>query len=647
MARLTNFGFWRPAGLAVVAALLLAACGGASPAKPAAGGTVTFAEGADAAPNYIAPLMPGAYFSVSNITDFTKNMYLPLYWFGNKGEPKLRESLSLAKTPVFSNNNTEVTVTLKHWEWSNGQPITARDVIFWVNLLSAVTDPKAPTIGSTSAPGPGWGAAVPGGFPQNVVSYSATGTYTVVFKLNGSYSPTWYLYNELSQIYPMPQKSWDELSASGPVGNYDVSAETRTTLANTTPTEYVPANPGTATSGALGVAQFINKQSQDLSTYSTNPLWQVADGPFKLSQFTPSGFAKLVPNKNYSGSPKPTISAFEEEPFTSDTAEFNALRSGNLTIGYVPVQDLNQRATLEKSEGYKYNPWFDFGIVYFPYNFTNSTVGPIFKQLYFRQAFQSLVNQKQYIKDFAGGIGSINNGPVPGYPAHNVDESSLEANGEVYSYDASKAVSLLKDNGWTVSPGGTSYCSKAGTAAGDCGANIKAQQPANFTMLYASGNTELTSEMEAMQSTMKSVAGIDLTLSQAPFSQVIGVTFNGCTNSHACNGWELASWGGGWVYGINPLPTGEELFETGAGSNAGDYSNATNDSNIKVTNTASSLSAEFTALFKYENFLAKQLPVAWMPNAPYQLTMYKSDLKGVVPQGVYDEIYPAFYRLKH
>jgi len=170
MACVAKFGFWRPVGLAVVPALLLAACGGASPAKAATGGTVTFAEGADAAPNYVAPLMPGAYFSVSNITDFTKNMYLPLYWFGNSGEPKLRESLSLAKTPVFSANNTEVTVTLKHWEWSNGQPITARDVIFWVNLLSAVTDPKAPTIGSTSAPGPGWGAAVPGGFPQNVVS---------------------------------------------------------------------------------------------------------------------------------------------------------------------------------------------------------------------------------------------------------------------------------------------------------------------------------------------------------------------------------------------------------------------------------------------------------------------------------------------
>jgi hypothetical protein len=29
-----------------------------------------------------------------------------------------------------------------------------------------------------------------------------------------------------------------------------------------------------------------------------------------------------------------------------------------------------------------------------------------------------------------------------------------------------------------------------------------------------------------------------------------------------------------------------------------------------------------------------------MPSQPYQLTMYKKSLKGLVPQGVFDEIYP-------
>jgi peptide/nickel transport system substrate-binding protein len=92
------------------------------------------------------------------------------------------------------------------------------------------------------------------------------------------------------------------------------------------PTRARPA-PATASTGALGVAQFLNTQSQDLSTYATNPLWQVVNGPFTLSQFTTGGFVNMVPNKNYSGSPKPTISAFKELPYTSDTAEFDQLRS--------------------------------------------------------------------------------------------------------------------------------------------------------------------------------------------------------------------------------------------------------------------------------------------------------------------------------
>lgn len=641
MARIPRLSLWRNAAVAAAVALFVAACSSAtSPVTTPKGGTVTFADQAGSYPNYILPLVGGADYTVYNQGGFSWNMYLPLYWIGQNGQPVLNKSLSVANPPVFSDNNTVVTITMKHWMWSNGQPVTARDVIFWLNLLSAVTDPKSPAIGSSTSPGPMWGAAIPGGFPQNVVSYAQTGTYSLVLHLNASYNPTWYLYSELSQLHTMPQAAWDKLSSSGPVGNYDTSAEARSALLNTSPTAYVPTTPGTASTGALGVAQFLNTQSQDLSTYPTNPLWQVVDGPFKLSQYTNAGFIKMVPNKNYSGLPKPTISAFEELPFTSDTAEFNALRSGSLTIGYIPTQDLAQKASLEKSQGYSFNPWYDFGITYFPYNFTNSTSGPIFRQLYFRQAFQSLVNQPQYIKDFLAGIGTITNGPVPTYPPGNPDASPLEAKGQVYSYSPTKAVSLLKDNGWTVNPGGTSVCSKPGTATGDCGAGIKLNQAAVFPLLYDSGSTVFTNEMSAMKSTMQATAGIVLNLSQGPFAQVVGTGFNKCTFSTPCNQWSLVNWGG-WSY--EGFPTGGQLFATGAQSDGGYYSNPTNDANIVATHTAPSQTAEFSALFKYQDFLAKQLPVVWMPNAPYQLTMYKSNLKGLVPQDIHVGVDPQFY----
>jgi peptide/nickel transport system substrate-binding protein len=99
------------------------------------------------------------------------------------------------------------------------------------------------------------------------------------------------------------------------------------------------------------------------------------------------------------------------------------------------------------------------------------------------------------------------------------------------------------------------------------------------------------------------------------------------------------------VYGPDYFPTGGEIFAPGAGSNAGYYSSPVNDQNIAKTHTAPSQSAETTALFAYQNYLATQLPDVWLPTSPTQLTVYKSDLRGLVPQGVFAEIYPQDYSL--
>jgi len=45
------------------------------------GGTMTIAEAAAGGPNYIFPMMGGAYFSVSNF-QLIYMMFRPLYWFG-------------------------------------------------------------------------------------------------------------------------------------------------------------------------------------------------------------------------------------------------------------------------------------------------------------------------------------------------------------------------------------------------------------------------------------------------------------------------------------------------------------------------------------------------------------------------------------
>jgi ABC-type transport system substrate-binding protein len=149
---------WAAALSVTAMAVLFAGCSGAAatPTARSGGAVVTFGELANSPPTYIFPMESGTYFTNQNLYQFSNQLYVPLYSFGDQGQPVLNPELSVASSPVFSDNNTVVSITLKHWQWSNGQPITSRDVIFWMNLLSAVTDPNSPAVGSTSAPGPGW-----------------------------------------------------------------------------------------------------------------------------------------------------------------------------------------------------------------------------------------------------------------------------------------------------------------------------------------------------------------------------------------------------------------------------------------------------------------------------------------------------------
>ena len=635
MARkLSKFPVWRMAGLVSLAAISIAGVGSgvlsgalnASAASASSSKVVTWGEAAGGAPDYISPVESASYFTTTNAQYFSWLSYRPLYWFGNDGKPTLNPSLSIGDAPKYTNDNKTVTLNLKHWDWSNGTPITSRDVIFWMNVLKASVSPAAANLTSSSAAGPGWGAYVAGLFPDNVASYTAEGNHTVVLQLNGVYNPTWFTYNELSQIYPIPQASWDKTSASSPVGNYDETV------------------PGTATTGALAVAQYINTEAQATSTYGTNPMWQVVDGPFKISSFNISGYAKFVPNTRYSGADKPDIKAFEEIPYTSTTSEFNALKAGDLTIGYMPQEDYSQLKELEHS-GYKSSYWWIYSTNYFPLDFSNPQVGTLFKQLYIRQAMQSLVNQKQIIKDYyVGGQGQVNNGPVPTYPSNTKENpflSKLEANQNgVYPYDPTKAAALLKDHGWTVNKGGTSVCAKAGTGATDCGAGITQGEKLQFKFLYTSGSTVFTDEMTTLVSDWKQEAGISAVV-QTPetFGDVITSAY---TPGYA---WQVDNWGGGWVYSPDFLPTGEELWETGASSNTGNYDSAEANALIKATNDAPTAAAEITAIDKYENYLAEQIPVIWMQNPPQALTIYNSKLTGLDPQGIFDEIYPENYRV--
>ena len=416
-----------------------------------------------------------------------------------------------------------------------------------------------------------------------------------------------------------------------------------------------PRPTGRADSACAAVYTYLSKQAgydptnpkaanNALPTYATNPLWQVVDGPWRLTHFDASGDVTMAANPSYSGPVKPTLKTFQEFPFTSDSAEFNALVGGKVDVGYLPPSDVTSPTNNPLVAGpnnprlnnYTMNPLYTWSIDYFPYNFNssgdNGVVGKIFDQLYFRQAMQYLVDQPLYIKKIYKGYAVGTYGPVPSQPANSF--VSAEVTDNPYKYSPTQATTLLKDHGWKIVANGTSTCESPGTASNECGAGIPAGAKLAFNLQYVSGTAAYTQIMTAEKSSW-ATAGINVDLSQASFDTVIG-------NAIPCSGssctWQMANWGAGWLFSPDYYPTGEEIFQTGADSNSGSYSDPTNDDNIKATNTTQ------VPLTQYENYLAEQLPVVYQPNPSSSLTEIAKGLTGVTPQSPSWAITPENWR---
>jgi peptide/nickel transport system substrate-binding protein len=460
--------------LAVTLALIAVAVAGAGSSHRQAGGTATIALPPGTTPDFIFPLVDGAHYSVANIEQFQRLMYRPLYMFGKNGKPVVNDAASLAQPAVFKKGNTQVTITLKNYNWSDGKPVTARDFTFLLNLLKANKK--------------NWAAYLPGDIPDNVKSVKISNPKTFTLVLDRAYSPIWFTGNQLSQLMPIPQHVWDKKSASGSVGNYD-----------------------TTTAGAKAVYNFLIGEAKKPSTYASNPLWQVVDGPWKLSAYRTDGYSAFVPNTRYSGSVKPKIDKFVEQPFTSEQAELNVLRSGGVDYGYLPQSEVAQAKALQ-AQGYTFAPWISWGINYMPFNFASPTVGSMFKQLYIRQALQMVIDQKGYVRSLLKGYGWPTYGPVPVQPS-NPYVSEFVKNGP-YNYSPGKAAALLKSHGWTIHPDGASQCT------GKCGPGVKQGSKLEFKLIYASGDTITSQEVQAWKSAASKI-GVKLDLSEAPFNQVI------------------------------------------------------------------------------------------------------------------------------
>jgi peptide/nickel transport system substrate-binding protein len=591
-----------------VASLIAAGCsssggsgggGSASSGTPVNGGTATVSLPAGVTNNWIFPFYAITNSSVYNSNQFQWMFYRPLYMFGNNTNTNvtINYPLSPANAPDYTNGGKTVVINMKGWKWSDGETVGAQSVIFFLNMAKAEKS--------------NWYAYVSGLLPDNVVSYKATGPDQVTMQLSQPYSSIWYTYNQLSEINPMPL-AWDVTSLGAKAGSGGCTTDS--------------AADGWAKCKA--VYTFLTAQSKIASTYATSPLWSVVDGPWKLSAFNTNGNVTVVPNKDYSGSPKPRLSAVKFEPFTADSAEYTALKTGQLDVGYIPTQDLPQKpanaplpTTNPLGSSYYLEPFFSYGIEYAQPNFNNPQVGYMVRQLYIRQAMQEAENQPGISTAIWRGYATPVSGPVPTVPANQFLPAIQKENGGQgpYPYDPAKAKALLTSHGWS-EVGGVMTCQDPSK----CGTGITKGEQLKFTFLYSTGIAAATSTYETIKSE-ESEIGIDVTLVGQSFDTIIGQSLPCAPMGPKCNVQVFAY--GGWGFdGPGFEPTGEPLFATGAGSNSGNYSDPTMDKLIQETHTSNSLAV----FHQYATYGAEQLPFLWIPQPnPFQIQAVTSKLHNV------------------
>lgn len=588
------------AALSCVCSVLLAACtqstnsistsGPVIKGKPVQGGVASYALAAGGSFAWMLPLDNPASADVAN-QNIESDFWRPLLVAGGPGLTAMNYRLSIGQKPVYSNGDTAVTINLnKGWKWSDGVPVTTSDVRFFFEIEAA------------AAKSGKYANYLPGYMPDNISSVSYQGAYQFTIHLKQASNPEWLTGNQLTWIFPLPQHAWDKTCSGCKV-----------------------ADEAATQAGAMKVWNYLYAQSEQLSTYSTNPLWKVVDGPWVIKSYDPTTYHTVISaNTHFTGPDKPHLAGYQVYSFTSETAEVNALRSGIIDQGYLPFSDIGIIPYF-KSHGYNVVASPIFGNQLAEFNFT----GPwksLVSQLYIRQALQHLVNQSLYIKKTYYGYGLPDYGSIAAYPHSDLVSPQLMTN--PYPYSVSAAASLLAAHGWKKGPNGIDVCARPGSASNDCGAGIPQGKQLSIPLTYSTGFSDLLSQVEAF-STAATQAGVRVPL--------VGQTYSSQSSA------DLVCPPGPCKWGMTIYPTAfyvlaqqddtVPLFEQEFGKGntfAGGYNSAKAQALIVAAESQPGLQPLYAA----EDFLAKDVASLWWPIAE-GIVVSKQNLGGWYPINPY------------
>ena len=353
----------------------------------------------------------------------------------------------------MSNGDKTVTVTLKNWKWSDGESVTSRDVEFWMNMMFAREGqlvrlharllPRQRGLGRLPQRQHGGVPPEEGGQPDLVPLQRAVPGHPDAHRLGPHVCPP-----------------------------------------GATPTPSTPNLPDTTPAGVAKVYNYLNTQATNVASYATSPLWSVVDGPWKLQSFTTPVRSPSCPTRPTAARPSRRCPSSSRCPSPrtrpASTRSSRGARSA-LSMAELPDEYLPQLKSIE-GEGYNAVNFTDFSFSYFPLNLGNPTFGPVFRQLYFRQAFQHLVDGPGWMEKILGGYAVPTYGPVPTAPLSPLVDSYERNN--PYPFSVSDAAKLLKAHGWTnVGSGPGGYCAKPGSGPGECGAGVPKGLQLKFNLI--------------------------------------------------------------------------------------------------------------------------------------------------------------------
>ena len=371
----------------------ITACGASSAPSTSRPSAVTLVGGIQTDPNWWFPITSLAGCSTSN---FGINLlYRPLLYV--TPQETIDYSRSIAQSVTPSQNDTVFTIRLKpSWHWSNGQPITAQDVVYAWRILDAASQPNAV-----------WTAcgAGTGGIPRDWKSVTTNGAHTVVVTTTKPVSPTWFEINGLDEMVPIPKAVWDH------------SSNMRQELS------------------------WIQAQSNR----PLSALYRVIDGPYQLTKYVNNEYWTFKGNPHYSGhlaSIKTLTFLYE----TGDQGVYAALLKGTLSTAQLPPEYSRNRSQLV-AKGYaaKSAP-YQFAINFIQPNESPQTpvLGNLFSQLYVRQALEMGIDQTTIAQKLYGGFAAVDFSPVPAKPANAFYDPHVPRT----AYNPAAGTRLMEAHGW-------------------------------------------------------------------------------------------------------------------------------------------------------------------------------------------------------